>query len=218
MIEGTEDFLVIRHPQLVNCKLCFRSGTVTTRKPLVEIDSCRLLIFPCVVAVCAPGFVYADDNPEGKKETVSFNGHTLVLAFEGENPSETVKEFLPTGQRLDSWKQLASIRKYPKLDNPKLVAENLVRVLKQQNPEAPHQLTQDPKTGAVVVDFVTWPRNQAFVEFNVFKYMKTDGGGLVAHQYALRNYDEQEKFLRQLKPLRARLVKLMTEKGLAIEK
>jgi hypothetical protein len=55
---------------------------------------------------------------------------------------------------------------------------------------------------------------EAFVEFNVWKYRRRDGGGLVAHQYALRDYRDPKEFLRGLRPVRQRLVRLMAEGGL----
>jgi hypothetical protein len=75
-------------------------------------------------------------------------------------------------------------------------------------------LIQNPTTGEVIVDFVTWPEDQAFVEFNVFKYSRKPGGGLVGQQYALREYQDTSVFLRGLRPVRERLVGLMAKEGL----
>jgi hypothetical protein len=36
---------------------------------------------------------------------------------------------------------------------------------------------ENPKTGDVMVDFVTWVPDNSFAEFNVFKYSKRQGGG-----------------------------------------
>ena len=149
-----------------------------------------------------------------QRESVSFDGQTLVLAAQGENPGETVKEYIPAGEELKSWTRLASVREYPELNEPRAVVANLIQALKQQNPQAQHAVIENPKTGEVVVDFVTWPADQSFVEFNVFKYAKRAGGGLVAHQYALRDYQDPRAFMSGLKPVRTRLVKLMTEGGL----
>ena len=52
----------------------------------------------------------------------------------------------------------------------------------------------------MIVDFVTWPADPAFVEFNIFKYTRKPGGGLVAQQYALRDYQDTTGFLRSLGP------------------
>jgi hypothetical protein len=149
-----------------------------------------------------------------QQESVSFDGLTLVLASQHENPGESVKEYIPAGEELRSWTKLASIREYPELNDPKAVVANLIKALKQQNPKSQHAVIENPKTGEVVVDFVTWPADESFVEFNVFKYGRREGGGLVAQQYALRDYKDPRGFMRGLKPVRARLVKLMTEGGL----
>lgn len=137
-----------------------------------------------------------------------------MLAWQGGAPGETVWEYIPPGEKLGSWTKLASLREYPKLDDPRAVAGNLVRTLKQQNPAAQSAMIENPATGEVIVDFVTWPADQTFVEFNIFKYGRKPGGGLVAQQYALREYQDTTRFLRGLRPVRERLVALMAREGL----
>jgi hypothetical protein len=150
-------------------------------------------------------------------ERVTFDGQVLVLAFTTENPGESIREYIPEGEKLDSWTRLASIREYSALHDPKAVAANLVRILKQNNPRAPSSVSENEQTGEVMVDFVTWPPDEAFVEFNVWKYRRRDGGGLVAHQYALRDYRDPKGFLRKFKPVRERLVRLMAKGGLVTD-
>jgi hypothetical protein len=75
-----------------------------------------------------------------------------------------------------------------------------------------------PETGDVIVDFVVWPPDVSFVEFNVFKYSKREEGGIEAQQYAVRAYGKEgQEFLKGLKAVRERLVPLMAEDGLAVE-
>ena len=107
---------------------------------------------------------------------------------------------------------------YPNHDDPKTLAANLVRMLKQQNPDAPSRMIQNPETGDVIVDFVTWPADSAFAEFNVFRYSKKRGGGLVAYQYAVRDYTDLRAFLKGPGPVRQRLVDLMSKDGLVLIK
>jgi hypothetical protein len=139
---------------------------------------------------------------------LAFDGRIPVLAWQGGTPGEAVREYIPPGEKL------ASIREYPKLDDPRAVAANLVRALKQQNPAAQSAMIENPATGEVMVDFVTWPADRAFVEFNIFKYARKPGGGLVAQQYALREYQDTTGFLRSLRPVCDRLVGLMAREGL----
>jgi hypothetical protein len=156
----------------------------------------------------------SQEKTPGAKESVSFGGTTLFLAATGDNRAERVKEYLPEGQKFESWTRLASIRELPNLNNPRAVAENVLRALKQRNPGAQSAMIQNPKTGEVIIDFVTWPPDNAFVEFNIFKYARKEGGGLIAQQYALREYQDTAAFLKGLKPVRTRLVDLMAKGGL----
>jgi hypothetical protein len=127
-----------------------------------------------------------------------------VSAWQGGAPGETAREYIPPREKLASWTKLASIREYPKLDDPRAVAANPVRALKQQNPAAQSATIENPTTGEVIVDFVTWPADRTFVEFNIFKYTRRPGGGLVAQQYAVREYQDTTGFLRGLRPAGAR--------------
>lgn len=156
--------------------------------------------------------VHADG--QAPPQRLAFDGQILVLAWQGGSPGETVREYIPPGERLESWTKLASLREYPKLDDPRAVVASLVRALKQQNPAAQSAMIENPATGEVIVDFVTWPADRAFVEFNIFKYARKPGGGLVAQQYALRDYQDTTGFLKSLRPVRERLVGLMAKEGL----
>ena len=145
---------------------------------------------------------------------LTFDGKRLVHAAEGGTPVERWREFVPEDEAIARWTHLASIREYPGHTDPKVLVSGLLRALKQQNPEAPSSIIRHPATGEVIVDFVTWPTDRAFTEFNLFRYGKRDGGGVVAQQYALRVYGDATAFLRGLKAERVRLVALMAKEGL----
>lgn len=144
-------------------------------------------------------------------ESVQFDGYVLDLAWQGANPGETIKEFIPAGETLDTWTRLASIREYTELNDPQAAVGALVRQLKQKYPDSRSAIIENPTTGEVIVDFVLWPPDASFVEFNVFKYGRKPEGGMIAEQYALRAYQDQEAFLKGLRPVRERLVELMTQ-------
>jgi len=147
-------------------------------------------------------------------EAVSFDGKTLVLAWQGGQNGETIKEFIPEGQKLESWTVLASIREYPQLNDPRTVVGNLVRNLRQRNPQSRVGLIENPTTGEVIVDFLMWPEDASFVEFNIFRYHNKTTGGIVAEQYALRAYGDANEFFSTLKADRERLINLMASGGL----
>jgi len=167
----------------------------------------------CVARGADEPIATADDTATAAEDTVNFDGQTLVLRWEGENPGETIKEYIPADQKLDSWTRLASIRTYSELDDPAALAGGVIKQLKKDYPDSPCAIIENPETGEVVIDFVLWPADLSFVEFNVFKYAKGEDGGVIAEQYALRDYEDSEGFLKGLRPVRERLVNLMT-KGL----
>jgi len=162
------------------------------------------------------GFAGAEDPATLPKEVLHFDGYTLLLASQETNPTESVKEYLLAPEKLDSWTKLAAIHDYPKFNDPVTAAQNQIRALHERDPRARSSMIQNPKTGEVIVDFVSVSGND-FVEFDIFKYAKKPGGGVVAEQYALRNYKDIAGFLRALQPLRPRLLDLMTTTGFKLD-
>ncbi|MBI2826834.1 MAG: hypothetical protein HYX69_19340 [Planctomycetia bacterium] len=106
------------------------------------------------------------------------------------------------------------------MSDPKEVAKELAKKLDARDPPAPNDISENEETGEVIVDFIIWPdgfskpEDAPYVEFDIFKYSKNEGGGLVAEQYALREYDDIKGFLGGLKPVRKRLIDLMATEGL----
>lgn len=158
--------------------------------------------------------VFAGD-PVLTSDTVIFDGNELHLASSEKNANGLLREYIPPGEKLDSWTKLAAFRLYPQLDNPATAAANLLRALKKQNPGAKAAMIINPKTSDAIVDFITWPEDTSFAEFNVMKYSKFSGGGLVMQQYALRAYgDDVMPFMKNLKSLRTGLVDKMASEGI----
>jgi hypothetical protein len=184
----------------------------------------RAPVLLALLLILAAGSVVAEDTTNATAgtvelgvlphETVEFDGHTLVLAWQNTTDVEQVKEYIPLGQKLNHWTMLASIRQFPALADVKQVVGAMVNQLKKQYPQSPMAILEQPESGDVIIDFVVWPPDASFVEFNVFRYQKNPQGGLVAEQYALREYQNPEAFLKGLRPLRERLVNLMASEGL----
>jgi len=146
--------------------------------------------------------------------SVTFDGRKLVLAAQGDTRVERRREFVPEGEKLERWTRLASIREYPTHADPKALAIALQAALKRNQPSAPSSFIENKATGEVIVDFIAWPPDRAFTEFNLFRYGKRDGGGVVAQQYAIRVYGDATTFLRGLKAERVRLLNAMAKDGL----
>jgi len=147
-------------------------------------------------------------------EQITFDGQKLKLAFDATSEGDTIKEYIPDGEKLQKWTKLASIGEYPKLNDAHELAAAVVREVEEKNPKADAHLKHNEETGETVIDFVVWPEDKSFVEFNVFKFKKNEYGGITSEQYAVREYKEPEKFAGDLESLRERLVEKMTEDGL----
>lgn len=165
----------------------------------------------------ASGAFVAARQGERPKDVVSFDGTTLVAVARDRQAGGQVIEFIPAGEEIESWTRLASVRVHEQAPGAKELARELVKQVKANYPQSPVAISEDPDTDTAVVDFVIWPEDWTFVEFNIFKYYRLEEGPVVAEQYAVRDYDDTESFLKsELKPLRARLLPLMAEEGLRL--
>jgi hypothetical protein len=175
-----------------------------------------------IVLCCIAGMALAQDAalPEtadaaAEKESVRFDDETLVLAYEGEADGDSIKEFIPSGENLDSWTRLAAVREHAKLNDAKQFANEMVQQLEEKDTPAPYELLANEKTGDCILDFIVWSADGSFVEFNIFKYQKKETGGLLSYQYALRAYgDDIEKFLTGMDAeRRAKMITEMIDRG-----
>lgn len=148
------------------------------------------------------------------QSAVLFDGTKFIQAFHKADDTQSITEFLPAGEELISWTRLTLIRTFPKLTEPRMAAAGLLRAARGNNPDAKSIMVENPKNGDVIIDYVTWPRDQSFVEFSIFRYSKK-GRGLLMEQYAQRAYGaDVREFLVKLKSERQRLVDLMAKGGL----
>jgi hypothetical protein len=155
----------------------------------------------------------ADTNP-APPQSVTVDGQTLNLAWQGGTPDEPIYEYIPDGEDLDTWTHLASIRKYHSINDAKALAAGTIQAVKQNYPGAPTQMVENPTSGNVMIDFLVGPPDGSFVEYNVFQYSQRPAGGTVAQQYALRAYGDTTKFLKNLETTRGRLLNEMADHGL----
>lgn len=153
---------------------------------------------------------------------VEFDGKTLKLAWQGENPELPVEEFIPADETLEKWTQLASIRRFPDLDDAKGLAATTLETVSESYPGAPTNMVEKPDSDEAIIEFVVESPKESpaepFVEYNLFKYAKDPNGGVIAQQYALRTYGDKAKFLKHLKEVRQGLLDEMAEAGLQEKK
>jgi len=59
------------------------------------------------------------------------------------------------------------------------------RLVKQTNPQAPVKVSRNEQSSEAIVDFLTWPQDQSYMELNVFRFWKSkDGNAVVSVQLA----------------------------------
>jgi hypothetical protein len=108
------------------------------------------------------------------------------------------------------------VRENSNADDPLKFAEGLSRVTKQHNPVAQTAIIHNAEANVAIIDFITWPPDVSFVEFNVFRIEKSGAGGLIAYQYAVREYKDPREFMTGLSSLRQRLQMEMITRGLVV--
>ncbi|MBL9165178.1 MAG: hypothetical protein JNL18_20800 [Planctomycetaceae bacterium] len=145
---------------------------------------------------------------------VTFDGQRLNLAWQNENPELPIAEFIPEGETLEKWTQLASIRRFPEQDDAQALAQRTVEGVAEQYPGAPTNLQSDPDGGDAVIEFIVTPPDDSFAEYNLFRYAQDAAGGVVAEQYALRGYGDRQEFLDELTERRQKLLDEMAASGL----
>jgi hypothetical protein len=172
----------------------------------------RIVYLMLLLAACCTAAV-AKTAPANKPQSVSFGGHQLFFAFAGKD----FEEYIPRGETLEHWNRLVSIRRFGQLDDVEKYAERLADVVKQSNARSKPVVAYNSKTKVAIIDFVAWPADDSYTEFNIFRVEPAKTGqGIVAYQYAVREYQDTKKFMRALKDLRAKTIREMTDRGLTI--
>ncbi|NNG24659.1 hypothetical protein [Telluria aromaticivorans] len=125
-------------------------------------------------------------------------------------------EFIKEDESFDSWTKLIAYR-YQRLsglsNDPIKYAYAMQHAITQQNPAAAVKVSENQQTHEAVLDFVTWPKDQSYVELNVFRFVKSkDGNAVVSIQLANKfvppkptfTQDGVEKYQQQLMVIRDR--------------
>ncbi|MBT9552250.1 MAG: hypothetical protein IV088_15480 [Hydrogenophaga sp.] len=101
----------------------------------------------------------------------------------------------------------------PFLDNdPVAAALQLERVVMKANPQARTSVMSNEAKTDATIDFLTWSGDQANMEFNVFRYVKSpDGRGLVSLQVAHRFRASEPQLAETLRATRASWVKQVVQ-------
>lgn len=153
--------------------------------------ACSLVLLYCIAGVAlGDDEASSTDESSTDKQTVTVDGAELTMSYEAEANGESIREFIPSDESLETWTRLAAIRDYPELNDPTAVAEAITKKLDDSDPPIHYDLLENSKTGESVLDFTVFPEDKSFAEFNVFCYRKQADGGLSSYQYAVRAYGD----------------------------
>ncbi len=170
------------------------------------------------ISCCLSNAAVAAEPAHGDQAVIHFDGRTFVLAYEGEKDGEVIQEFIPRGQTLENWTELTAIRAYQQFNDPLAFANGMLAEVEKKDADAPTVLMSNKETGGAVLAFIVWPEDRSFVEFNIFRFEKRDGGGLVSQQFAQRVYgDASRTYIADRGAERERLTTLMLTEGLLVQ-
>jgi len=119
--------------------------------------------------------------------TVTIGNTSFFLASEEKGKDSRLREFLPLGDELKSWRRLVGIREFYTLEDPKQYVLNLGGAYRAKNPTAKFMVSEDKANGDWLIDFMIGspdPKNR-FIEWNVFRARKV-AKGIMVFQFAMR--------------------------------
>jgi len=170
-------------------------------------------LFMALLMVClfVPQAAYAASK-------IVFDGRVYTRQAVDRTDIMTQAEYTQGRETLENWTKLIAVRHFPNVADPKEMAAKLVDVLYAQNPEAKHEMVILEDGNDVLMDFITWPSNKTYLEFNVHRYRKVEGyKGLISYQFAYRFTHTTPKFLKQFIQNKESWKKLMMDVAFPID-
>jgi len=146
---------------------------------------------------------------EGERYALGFEDHTTL---EDGQMGDAIAEFALPGESVEDWSKLFAFYAYPQMgDDPAAAVEAVGKAVKEANKDANYAIAIDEESGEAIIDFLTWVPESDVMEFNVFKYARSeDGRGLIAMQFA-QHLTIDDIDVEGMRALRERAVKDMTD-------
>ena len=145
-------------------------------------------------------------------QSIEFAGQQYVEQFESATPDLRLMEFVRPEETVDNWTTLLAFRNFPKLDDPGQSAAAVGKTLQQMQPEAKYRLLEKEDGSEAIIDFLTWPADGSYLEFNIHRYMKKPGfPGLVSYQFAHKFSGPEPPPLEEFQKLRAKWIEEMSQ-------
>ena len=120
--------------------------------------------------------------------TIAIGDVKLALAFTTKDSPESIREYIPKGESLDHWSRMASVRVFPKENNPLDYLQRVGAHIPRSHPAARAQLLKHDKTGDNILDFLMFTADSSTAEWNLMRARYEKGKGLIVYQYATRFY------------------------------
>lgn len=144
--------------------------------------------------------------------SVQFDGESYASQFASAVPGMNLVEYVRGDETVDNWTKLLAVRQWPEHREPAAAAAELARRLNEANPLARYRLLTKEDGQEALIDFLTWPQDGAYMEFNIFRYMKQPGSaGLVSYQFAYRFSETSPEAMETFKQQREHWIDLMIQ-------
>lgn len=175
----------------------------------------QIILRLCFLLLVLPATSYAEPD------SVHFEGEKYLKQYDHTTPvGDRVIEFIRQEENTATWSKMVAFRyqQLPKLNNdPQKMAEVMAVILKRTNPEAPFNVIANQKKDEALIDFITWDSSDDYLEFNVFRYARSENGkGVISLQVAYRFTDKSKKQMERLRSIRARWIPQALEYDITI--
>jgi hypothetical protein len=145
--------------------------------------------------------------PAMAQEPITIDGEAFSKKFVANPPNgDKLLEFVRDGESFEQWTKLVAYRyqKIPGADNdPKTLAAGIAQTVKTRYPESGSRVIVNKENGEALVDFLIRSPDGKFMEFNVFRYVRsTDGNAVVSLQMAHRFEDVSAEGTERFRKLR----------------
>jgi hypothetical protein len=139
--------------------------------------------------------------------TITFDGEEYLKKFVGMPPGrDKLVEYVRKSESFEKWTRLIGFR-YQQLavidNDPVKVAQAMARTIKAANPQAQSKIIVSEDKAEAIIDFLTWPPDRSFMEFDIFRYARSrDGKAVVSIQFAHRFTDQSPAGMEKFRKLR----------------
>ncbi|MCW5620227.1 MAG: hypothetical protein KIS79_03875 [Burkholderiales bacterium] len=151
----------------------------------------RLFVLACLLTISLC-------EANAQNYTISVDGEQFTKRFVGKPPGgDKLIEYVREAESFEKWTKLIGFRyqQLPRIQNdPIKFVSTVAQLVKASNPDAQARIIINDEKEEALLDFVTWPPDGSYIEFNVFRYARsTDGNAVVSLQLAYPSQTDRPK-------------------------